>query len=206
MKKLKKLKKTNVFIHLNKRLGLLSQSKQVFFYVNCFVCLHSLFQNLYPVDMALSSFRIFLRVSTCRNSHSMIIIVINISAKYSFTILEINISNIFLMITWHQFMKLCPCNSIFFLKTTDNSPSIESCANTIIPTWVPWLNRVVGTSLARHNTIKHTPHFMRKQWLCSFFSSVIELSVFCRHTVICTLLTISILEHEENSIYPLKLV
>ena len=95
MKKLKKLKKTNVFIHLNKRLGLLSQSKQVFFYVNCFVCLHSLFQNLYPVDMALSSFRIFLRVSTCWNLHSMIIIVINISAKYSFTILEINIRNFF---------------------------------------------------------------------------------------------------------------
>ena len=94
MKKLKKLKKTNVFIHLNKRLGLLSQSKQVFFYVDSIVCLHSLFQNLYPVGMALSSFWIFLRVSTCWNLHSRIIIVINISAKYSFTILEINISNV----------------------------------------------------------------------------------------------------------------
>ena len=75
-------------------MGLLSQSKQVFFYVNSFVYLHSLFQNLYPVDMALSSFLIFLRVSTCWNLHSRIIIVINISAKYSFTILEINISNV----------------------------------------------------------------------------------------------------------------
>ena len=75
-------------------MGLLSQSKQVFFYVDSIVCLHSLFQNLYPVGMALSSFWIFLRVSTCWNLHSRIIIVINISAKYSFTILEINISNV----------------------------------------------------------------------------------------------------------------
>ena len=166
-------------------MGLLSQSKQVFFYVNCFVCLHSLFQNLYPVDMALSSFRIFLRVSTCWNLHSMIIIVINISAKYSFTILEINISNIFLMITWHQFMKLCPCNSIFFLKTTDNSPSIESCANTIIPTWVPWLNRV----FTQYST------FCKFGLLyCSVLCSIRPFvnSVFCHfgllsHSVLCSI-------------------